>query len=98
MIFILIGETYRSGHRLVGFLAAIWCLATFVFVNSYNSTLASYLSLSYNAPEVNSIKETYRTEIIWKNVFVLATLHIGALYGFYLSFSCENPLVSWIRG
>ena len=69
MIFILIGETYRSKHRLVGFLAAIWCLATFVFVNSYNSTLASYLSLSYNAPEVNSIKElasssTYQRAIL----------------------------------
>ena len=69
MIFILIGETYRSGHRLVGFLAAIWCLATFVFVNIYNSTLASYLSLSYNVPEVNSIKElasssTYQLAIL----------------------------------
>jgi Ligand-gated ion channel len=52
-----IGETYRSGHRLVGFLAAVWCLTTFVFVNSYNSTLASYLSVSYNAPEVNSIED-----------------------------------------
>ena len=55
--FFKIGEAYRSGHRLVGFLATVWCLATFVFVNSYNGTLASYLSVSYNVPEVNSIEE-----------------------------------------
>jgi len=45
-----------------------------------------------------SMKDTYHVEIIWKNVFVMVALHIGALYGFYLSFFCENPLVSWIRG
>jgi hypothetical protein len=51
------GGFYRSRHRFLGVLATVWCLAAFVFVNVYNSTLTSYLATSYNSPEVNSMEQ-----------------------------------------
>ena len=47
-----------------------------------------------DGPEVNneitSVKKAYRVEIIWINVIVIAALHIGALYGFYLFLMAKN--------
>ncbi|XP_046458984.1 glutamate receptor ionotropic, delta-2-like [Daphnia pulex] len=38
-------------------LVATWCFATFVFVNIYNSTLRSYMSVTYQRPEINSFRD-----------------------------------------
>jgi glutamate receptor, ionotropic, invertebrate len=35
--------------------AGAWCLAAFVLVNSYSSTLISFLSVSNNQPFIKSI-------------------------------------------
>ena len=32
----------------------------------------------------NDVNQTYRVEIVWKNVFKMSLLHLGALYGIYL--------------
>jgi hypothetical protein len=53
----LSGGYYRSGHKTLGILATVWCLAAFVFVNSYNSLLVSYLSVSYKSPDINSLAQ-----------------------------------------
>ena len=53
----LSGGYYRSGHKTLGILATVWCLAAFVFVNSYNSVLVSYLSVSYKSPDINSLAQ-----------------------------------------
>ncbi|EFX79396.1 hypothetical protein DAPPUDRAFT_319673 [Daphnia pulex] len=38
-------------------LVATWCFVTFVFVNTYNSTLTSYMSVTYQRPEINSFRD-----------------------------------------
>ena len=38
-------------------MATVWCLAAFVFVNSYNTVLVSYLSVSYKSPDINSLAQ-----------------------------------------
>ncbi|KAI9556283.1 hypothetical protein GHT06_018857 [Daphnia sinensis] len=38
-------------------LAATWCIVAFVFVNIYNSTLTSYMSVSYQRPLINSFSD-----------------------------------------
>ncbi|EFX63582.1 hypothetical protein DAPPUDRAFT_268210 [Daphnia pulex] len=38
-------------------LAAVWCFVAFVFVNIYNSTLTSYMSVRYQKPVVNSFHD-----------------------------------------
>lgn len=37
----------------------------------------------------------FRTEIVWFNVFVMALLHISAVYGFYLLFTGHVRLLSF---
>ncbi|EFX69516.1 hypothetical protein DAPPUDRAFT_113577 [Daphnia pulex] len=44
----------RSSQKL---LAATWCLIAFVFVNVYNSTLTSYMSVTYQRPIINSMSD-----------------------------------------
>ena len=51
------GSYYRMGNRVIGLLAAVWCISSFVFVNVYSSTLMSYLSCYYQSPEINSLEE-----------------------------------------
>ncbi|KAI9560828.1 hypothetical protein GHT06_011780 [Daphnia sinensis] len=41
-------------------LLATWCFVAFVFVNIYNSTLTSYLSVTFQRPEVNSLNDLAR--------------------------------------
>jgi hypothetical protein len=53
----LSGGYYRSGHKTLGIMATVWCLAAFVFVNSYNTVLVSYLSVSYKSPDINSLAQ-----------------------------------------
>ncbi|XP_032779732.2 glutamate receptor ionotropic, delta-2 isoform X2 [Daphnia magna] len=38
-------------------LAATWCIVAFVFVNIYNSTLTSYMSVTYQRPLINSFSD-----------------------------------------
>lgn len=44
-MFVLKGGYFRSSHRFIGMIVAVWCFATFVFVNIYSSCLTSYVSL-----------------------------------------------------
>ena len=50
------GESYRSGHRSFGILAVFWCILSLVIVNSYSSTLISYLSVFYKSPDIKSFE------------------------------------------
>lgn len=44
----------QSTQKLLG---ATWCLVSFIFVNIYNSTLTSYMSVTYQKPEINSFND-----------------------------------------
>ncbi|KAI9556282.1 hypothetical protein GHT06_018856 [Daphnia sinensis] len=48
------GSYFPSRQPSQKLLAATWCFVSFVFVNIYNSTLTSYMSVTYQKPEVNS--------------------------------------------
>lgn len=48
------GIHFPSRQSWQTLLAAAWCLAGFVFVNIYNSNLISYMSVTYQKPEINS--------------------------------------------
>ena len=48
---------YRSGHRSVVVLAAIWAIFAFVIVNIYSSCLASYTSLTYKRSEIETFED-----------------------------------------
>ncbi|XP_046461551.1 uncharacterized protein LOC124207942 [Daphnia pulex] len=57
------GNTFSQGNYFPcqqpsqKLLVATWCFVTFVFVNTYNSTLTSYMSVTYQRPEVNSFRD-----------------------------------------
>ncbi|XP_057374594.2 uncharacterized protein LOC130695477 [Daphnia carinata] len=63
------GSSFRSRQSSLYLLAATWCFAAFVFVNSYNSTLVSYMSVTYQKPNINSFEDlaaqssTYKTAV-----------------------------------
>ena len=38
-------------------IASVWCAATFVLVNSYYSTLISYVSASYRQPLIEDVND-----------------------------------------
>lgn len=53
-----IGGYYRNmSGRSVKILVSTWCFATFVFVNIYSSCLTSYMSLTFQRPEINTFRE-----------------------------------------
>ncbi|KAK4005333.1 hypothetical protein OUZ56_007050 [Daphnia magna] len=54
-------------------LLATWCFVAFVFVNIYNSTLTSYLSVTFQRPEVNSLND------LAKNPAYKATILAGSI-------------------
>ncbi|XP_057374702.1 glutamate receptor 2-like isoform X1 [Daphnia carinata] len=59
----LYGVLISQGSRLPSspspqkLLAATWCIVAFVFVNIYNSTLTSYMSVTYQRPTINSFSD-----------------------------------------
>ncbi|KAK4023796.1 hypothetical protein OUZ56_009195 [Daphnia magna] len=61
------GGYFRSRQSSLYVLAATWCFAAFVFVNIYNSTLVSYMSVIYQKPEINSFGDlaasSYKTTV-----------------------------------
>jgi hypothetical protein len=72
------GGYYRSGHRLIGFIAGIWCFIGFFFINSYSSILTSRFSAHYQYPEVKSLDDLAN-----KPQYQLATLK-GSVWESYL--------------
>lgn len=38
----------------------------------------------------SSKQEEYRLQIVWRNVVIMAYLHIAAVYGLYLAFTAAN--------
>ncbi|XP_059350682.1 glutamate receptor ionotropic, delta-1-like isoform X2 [Daphnia carinata] len=54
-------------------LLATWCFVAFVFVNIYNSTLTSYLSVTFQRPEINSLSD------LTKNPSYKATILAGSI-------------------
>jgi len=55
---LIIGEYHQNSSRryAVGIMAFTWCLATFFIVNIYSSCLTSYLSLTFQRPDINSFE------------------------------------------
>jgi hypothetical protein len=51
------GDYCRFRQSSQKLLAATWCLIAFVFVNVYNSTLTSYMSVTYQRPIINSMSD-----------------------------------------
>nr|CAH0098786.1 unnamed protein product [Daphnia galeata] len=51
------GNYFPSRQLSQRILAATWCLIAFVFVNIYNSTLTSYMSVTYQRPTINSFDD-----------------------------------------
>ncbi|XP_059350795.1 glutamate receptor ionotropic, delta-2-like [Daphnia carinata] len=67
------GNRIPASQRFQQVLAATWCLAAFVFVNSYNCTLTSYMSVTYQKPDINSLKElaistTYKANVLMGSI------------------------------
>jgi len=63
------GIYFPSGQVSQRVLAAAWCLIAFVFVNVYSSTLTSYLSVTYQRPTINSLRDlaftpSYRVTVL----------------------------------
>ena len=54
---LLAGGSYQTNLRSVGFITLTWCLVSFVFVNIYSSCLTSYMSLTSQRPDINSLKD-----------------------------------------
>ena len=57
VFFNLQGDYCRFRHSSQKILVATWCLIAFVFVNVYNSTLTSYMSVIYQRPVINSMSD-----------------------------------------
>ena len=51
------GGSVQSGYKTVGVIAIFWCFLGFMFVNIYCSTLTSFMSITYQRPEINSFKD-----------------------------------------
>lgn len=56
-VFQIIGLRFPSSYVSQRLLAAAWCLIAFVFVNVYCSTLTSYMSVTYQRPTINSVRD-----------------------------------------
>lgn len=53
-----LGGHYRNrSDRSIKIVVSTWCFVTFVFVNIYSSCLTSYLSLTFQRPEINSFRD-----------------------------------------
>jgi hypothetical protein len=87
----LYGNTIVSGKQFpvspitTKLLAATWFFVAFVFVNIYNSTLTSYLSVTYQKPDINSFREL-ATAISYK-----ATVIFVSIQWIYLSVYTTGP-------
>jgi len=58
LIWVGIGGYYRNmSGKSIKILFFTWCFTTFVFVNIYSSCLTSYMSLTFQRPEINSFRE-----------------------------------------
>ena len=59
LIFLLLttGVLLQTGYKKVGVIAIFWCFLGFMFVNIYSSTLTSFMSITYQRPDVNSFKD-----------------------------------------
>ncbi|XP_057372280.1 uncharacterized protein LOC130693174 [Daphnia carinata] len=81
----LFGTFFSQGNRILAsqrfqqILAATWCLAAFVFVNTYNCTLTSYMSVTYQKPEINSFKELATSTTHQANVLIGSIQEIDLL-------------------
>jgi hypothetical protein len=51
----IVGGVCYSKKLTIRLVAGAWCLAAFVLVNSYSSTLISFVSASNNQPFIKSI-------------------------------------------
>ena len=52
-----IGTSLQSGYKTIGVIAIFWCFFGFMFVNIYCSTLTSFMSITYQRPDINSFKD-----------------------------------------
>lgn len=47
-----------------------------------------------HAIELPKEKEIYKRHIVWRNVMILSSLHIGAIYGIYLTLTSAKLLTT----
>ena len=83
------GNDFPSRQLSQRILAATWCLIAFVFVNIYNSTLTSYMSVTYQRPTINSFDDlatnpSYKATILTGSIQEIDIL-VNIFY-FYLFF------------
>jgi len=58
MFIIITGGQIPDGPwRVVRVMVVTWCFATFCFVNIYSSCLTSYMSLTFQRPDINTFEE-----------------------------------------
>jgi len=57
------GVFHSRAYQSMGFISPItWCFAAFVIVNSYTTTLTSFLSVQTRQPKINSFKDLAKFE------------------------------------
>jgi hypothetical protein len=67
------GFGLQLGYKTIGLLAVFWCFFAFVFVNIYTSTLTSFMSVTYQRPDINSFSD------LAKNPSYNVTVQKGAI-------------------
>lgn len=83
------GNYFPSRQLSQRVLAATWCLIAFVFVNIYNSTLTSYMSVTYQRPTINSFDDlatnpSYKSTILTGSIQEIDIL-VNSIYILFLS-------------
>lgn len=51
------GGNLKIVNKSVGLIVVTWCFTTFVFVNIFNSCLTSYMSLTFQRPDIGSFQD-----------------------------------------
>ena len=80
------GNYFPSRKLSQRILAATWCLIAFVFVNIYNSTLTSYMSVTYQRPTINSFDDLATNPSYKSTILTGSIQEIDILVNIYILF------------
>lgn len=72
----IIGDSCASELLSFRFVAGVWCLAAFIFVQAYTSTLITYVVMPINPPLINSINDVFENRDIQLLIYKIAPLNI----------------------
>nr|CAH0100778.1 unnamed protein product [Daphnia galeata] len=70
------GDSCASELLSFRFVAGVWCLAAFIFVQAYTSTLITYVVMPINPPLINSINDVFENRDIQLLIYKIAPLNI----------------------